>query len=181
MSKYYLFDTNTFITPFNSYYSFDLAPNFWAGIKDKIEDGTIPVLDKVYDELIKGNDDKPRNDKSKDDKLRKWLLSLDIRNKVVHKTPSIITKYSEILGYIQTSGLYKPKALTEWSNIQVADPWLIAAACVNQYAIVTFETPNGNLSPTSPSARPKIPDISKVFGVECTGLFEVMRRLSIKI
>lgn len=170
MTKRYLLDTNTFITPYKRYYPFDLAPNFWVHLKGKIEDGNIVILDKVYEELVKG-----------DDELKDWVVDLSIHNKVVHKEPIIIAKYGEILTYIQNSGLYKPRALAEWSDIQVADPWLIAAACAHQYTIVTFETPNGNLSKSAPSAHPKIPDVARTFGVECKNLFEIMRELSISL
>jgi len=163
----FMVDTNTIITPCKKYYPFDLVPSFWSFLEARIKDGSIVILDKVYNELVAGEDD-----------LTDWLKGIAPISLIEHKNPDIIKKYSDILTYIQTCGFYKPKALTEWSNIKVADPWLIASACVFDYTVVTFEEPNGNLSKSQPCSRSKIPDICKVFDVECTNLFEVMRRLS---
>lgn len=166
----FLMDANSFITPYQLYYPFDLAPNFWRCMENKISDGSIVILDKVYDELIRGGD-----------ALSDWIEHINPITVVSHKEPNIIKKYGDILTYIQTSGFYKTKALTEWADINVADPWLIACADVLQYTIVTFEKPNGNLSKTSPSAHTKIPDVCKEFGVENKDLFYMMRTLSFNL
>ncbi len=163
----FMIDTNSLITPYQMYYPFDLVPNFWRCMTANIEDGNIVLLDKVYNELLKGQDD-----------LTDWLLSIEPITKIEHKQPGIISKYSEILSHLQTSGFYTPKALAEWSDIRIADPWLIACASVREYSIVTFEKPNGNLNKTSPSSHPKIPDVCNVFGVKHGNLFDMMRSLN---
>lgn len=168
MIKTFLFDANTFIAPFNSYYAFDITPNYWDNVKKSIGRGEIVVLDKVYDEVVKG-----------DDELSEWMIDVAKDSKLSCAEPNVIAKYREILMYVQNSGFYKAKALSEWSSLQVADPWLIASAIVHKQTIVTFETPNGNLNANYPSSRPKIPDVSKAFDVECKNLFEIMRVLSI--
>ena len=162
-------DANSVITPYKRYYPFDLAPNFWKFMESKIADGTVVLIDKVYDELVAGGDE-----------LTDWLLGIEA-NLVNHKNPDVINKYGEILAYIQNCGYYKSKALTEWADIRVADPWIIACANVFEYTVVTFEEPNGNLSKSSPCSRPKIPEICKEFDVSCTNLFDMMRKLSFDI
>jgi len=166
----FLIDTNSLITPYRMYYPFDLAPNFWRCMETRIKDGSIVILDKVYDELLKGKD-----------ALSNWLVGIGPFNQIEHKDPSIIKKYGEVLAHIQTSGFYKPKALSEWSNNNVADPWLIACASVLKYTIVTFEGPNKSLSKAFPSSDPKIPDVCKEFGVVHKNLFDMMRALSFNI
>lgn len=166
----YLIDTNSFITPYHMYYPFDLVPNFWRCMAEKIIDGSIVLLDKVYDELMVGGDE-----------LSTWLSGISPLTRIEHKELRIINKYSDVLKHIQTSGFYTPKALAEWSDIHVADPWLIACASVFDFILVTFELSNKNLSKNSRSSKPKIPDVCKEFGVVHKNLFDMMRALSFNI
>lgn len=96
-------------------------------------------------------------------------------------TPLIISKYQEVLQYVQTCGLYKEQALQTWAPSQIADPWLIAAAAVNNYTIITFEVSSGGLSVKTPNKNAKIPDVAKAFGVKTQNLFYMMRALGIRI
>jgi len=166
----FLVDANTFISPYRGYYPFDLAPRFWRDLEDKIAVGSIAILDKVFNELNAGGD-----------KLSEWLSNINSCTKITHKNPEIIAVYRDILAHIQSSGLYTQKALLEWSDNSIADPWLVACAKVNSFTIVTFEAPNANLNKQSPSSHPKIPDICKVFGVAYMNLFDMMRALSINV
>lgn len=59
--------------------------------------------------------------------------------------------------------------------------WLIAAAMVHGYIIVTFERSDGNLTATMKRGKVKIPDVARHFNVECIDLYEMMRRLHIQI
>jgi hypothetical protein len=48
-------DSNILITPSNDYYSFDFRMHpYWNFFKQNVIDGNIIILDKVYDETIKG-------------------------------------------------------------------------------------------------------------------------------
>ena len=98
-----------------------------------------------------------------------------------HVTPEIIGKYQEVLQYVQNCGLYKEQALQAWAPGHIADPWLIAAASVNNYTIITAETPSGGLNPKTPNKNAKIPDVAKTFGVRTNNLYYMMRQLGIKI
>ena len=99
---------------------------------------------------------------------------------VDHRTPVIIDKYQEVLTHIQTSiKLYNSKALTEWSDNNRADAWLVAASIANGYNLVTFERPNSSLG-TRLTSHPKIPDVAAHFGVKCVNLYEMMRDLGFK-
>lgn len=166
----FLIDANSLITPYLTYYSFDLAPPFWTQIERLIKDGKIAVLDMVKNEIMQGKD-----------KLKEWVNNLEINTYIDHREPIILKKYSAILQYIQNNPCYKPSALTEWSRENVADPWLIAAASVYNYTLVTFEVPNKGLNTRNPSKNAKIPDIAEEFDVEVVNLFHMMRRLDVKL
>lgn len=164
----FLIDSNSFMTPYRQYYAFDLAPTFWAELSKHAS--KIILLDMVKAEIDKGKDD-----------LADWL---DKQSGFViynHITQEIIHKYQEVLQYVQNCGLYKVQALHAWAHEDVADPWLIAAAAVNRYTIITVEVPSGGLSHKNKNKVAKIPDVAKAFGVKTYNLFYMMRRLGIKI
>ena len=89
--------------------------------------------------------------------------------------------HQTIIQYIPKCGLYKAKAVTQWSGESIADPLLIATAIDFQFPIITLERPTGNLSPNQPSKNPKIPDVANNFGVECISLFDFMRKMNFKL
>ena len=115
----FLIDANSLITPYLTFYSFDLAKTFW--------------------------------------------------------------NHGEVLRHIQENPVYKPAALTEWSREEVADPWLIAAAAVGNYTIVSFENKNKGLNTRNPSKNAKIPDVAEVFKVEVQNLYYMMRVLKFSL
>lgn len=165
----FLIDTNSFLTPFNNYYPFDLMPKFWVQLKSELLIRNVVLLDMVRDEIMTVDDD-----------LSRWL-NHRLRSLVVsHKDARIVTIYSQILNYLQTVGFYTPRALAEWSKETVADPWLIGAAATYEYTIVTYEKTNGNLSTKNKTSRPKIPDVANAFDVKCENLFYMMRKLNFK-
>lgn len=149
VKKKYLIDTNVLATPYRSYYPFDFAPLFLEQMVPLIQNGTIVIFDKVYEELTKGTDE-----------LTEWLLQVAKDKIMTSKEEKILLQYQDILTYIQDSSNYTDQALRSWSSLETADPWLIAAAKVHNYDIVTFETSAGKI--TNPSRNPKIPDVAKV-------------------
>ena len=168
-SETFLIDANALITPYRFYYAFDLAPSFWEKLASEFKNNRIVLLDKVKDELLKGEDD-----------LTYWIKSNEeIISVCDYKTESVIANYQSVLQYLQTSGLYKESALAAWGPANIADPWLIAAAKANGYTVVTLEAPSGGLSPKAPNRIAKIPDVAKALGVKTSSLFEMMRTLGI--
>lgn len=168
MDEKFLLDANTFITPFQNYYPFDFAQGFWKQFAVKLKLDSVHILDIAKSEIMKGEDE-----------LSAWLNSISDANIVDRRDAAIIVKYGEILRFLQDSPLYSEKALRNWSDIHIADPWLIAAASALGYTLITFETSAGVISIGSPSGRPKIPDIAKRFNVKCVDLFYFMRKMNI--
>lgn len=165
MSKnVFLFDANSFITPYLAYYPFDFAKNFWVQLAKHIANGDIAILDLVKAEILQGNDS-----------LKDWMETLSIANYIDHRDPDIIENYSSVLTHIQFNACYRPAALTEWAKANVADPWLIAVAKAKGYTIITFEESNKGLNPRNPSKIAKIPDVAREFNVKTGNLFYMMR------
>ena len=52
----FLLDANTFITPKNSYYGFDLAPGFWTWLERAHAAGWVASVEAVRQELCRGGD-----------------------------------------------------------------------------------------------------------------------------
>ena len=169
LSDKYTLDTNALITPYRSYYSFERAPRFWSELMSAMERGDILLIDRVYQELVRT-----------DDALSNWIKQSEELTVIGTKAQDILEKYSEVLNYVQTNNCYNDKALREWSDAGVADPWLVAVASVQGLVVVSFETPNAGLNPTNPSSSPKIPDACRYFSVDTVDLFTMMDDLGIK-
>jgi len=54
--KVYLLDTNVFIEPYRTFYSFDYGMAFWDFLKYQAKNGQIFSIDKVYTELSRIED-----------------------------------------------------------------------------------------------------------------------------
>ena len=151
-SETFLIDANALMTPYRFYYAFDIAPSFWDKLADAFKRKQILLLDKVKDEVLKGDDD-----------LTKWIKdNEEIIDVCDYKTASVISNYQAVLQYIQTCGLYRESALAAWVPANIADPWLIAAAKANNYTIVTLEAPSVGLSTKTPNRSAKIPDVASI-------------------
>ena len=165
----FIIDSDALITPYRSFYSFDFLPKFWSFAEQNIVAKNIMILDKVYDEIV-----------DEGDALSNWLVNVINIEMVSSKDSTLITHYSDILNYINTSPLYKNEALNSWASNTSADAWLIAAALTHSYTVITFERPNAGLNDRQPSKDAKIPDICKQFNVKCENLYYMMRQLDFK-
>lgn len=168
MSEVFLLDANSFVTPYQNYYSFDIASGYWKQLQTILLRDDVVVMDVVKSEIEKG-----------EDSLTEWLTSIKELVILDRREQSILLKYSAVLKFLQDSPLYSDKALRAWSDVNVADPWLIATASVKGYTLVTFEQSAGIISPQNPSGKPKIPDIAREFGVKCVNLFYFMKIMKI--
>jgi len=53
----YLLDANVFIAAKNTYYPVDRDPEFWEWLIHQGEQGSVKIVQEVYDEIHGGNDD----------------------------------------------------------------------------------------------------------------------------
>ena len=168
----FLVDTNALITPYQQYYPFDFAKSFWDQIRSCIESGKIAILDMVKLELQNGDENDP---------LKRWIEETEIQLFVDHREPSILEQYANVLQYVQDCGFYNDTALATWSQLTVADPWLIATAKAKGYVLVTFETNIHVLDEKNKTKRVRIPDVANHFGVKIVNLFDMMRELRVHL
>ena len=88
----FLIDSNIFITPYQNFYPFDIAPSFWNQLKNKLALDEVSVLDVVRDEVIAG-----------DDELSDWLKQIQGMH--------ILQEYTKVLSYLQNDPHYTERAL----------------------------------------------------------------------
>ena len=172
--KRYLIDSNSLISPYRTFYQFDLIPSFWIWFKQTYDE-SIFLVDKVRDELChaKGNNR---------DELQLWVEAncLD-KEKVIlpNSDMAVLTEYANVLDYIHTSPAYKQGSYDAWAEFEKADPWLIALAKAHDYTIVTMEERNLNLNDKNPTSKePRIPDVCMALNVECINLYELMHEVN---
>ena len=164
----FLLDANALITPYNQYYAFDLVPSFWKALSKQIKTKRIALLDVARNEI-------------NNEELSDWIVKQEELIIFNHIEAKVIEEYRRVMQYVNDCGLYLKSAFDLWAQEKVADPWLIAAASVNQFVIITTEVPSGGLGINNPNKEAKIPDVAKAFDVECRDVFSFMRALGIRI
>lgn len=169
--KQYLIDSNSLISPYRTFYQFDLIPAFWDWFKQTY-DKSIYLVDKVRDELCHATG-------VNKDQLQLWIEGNCLsKGKIItpNTDSNVLSEYKKILKYIKDADIYTQRSFDEWSLIEKADPWLIAIAKVYGYTIVTMEERDRNLNPKFPTRKePRIPDVCAALGVDCINLYELMK------
>lgn len=156
----YCLDTNVFFTPSNFYYPMDFAPAYWDMIDKHIADGSVFIIEQVYQELTKGTSDvcdwiKER----KTDTFVKEMYDEDTQ-KLFQKIADHVLKE------------YKPEVASEF--LSGADPWIIAVCKVHEAVLVTNETYSTS------KKKVKIPNICHEFEVNYINDFAMIRELKAK-
>lgn len=169
--KKYLIDSNSLISPYRTFYQFELVPSFWKWLKP-VYDHSIYLVDRVRDEV------RPTTIEANKDDLQIWIEQNCLsKDKVIlpNTDVNVLNNYAKVLEYVDSTPFYSPRSYDQWTAFEKADPWLIAIAKTYDYTIVTMEVRNNNLSSTSPTSKePRIPDVCDALGVECINLFELM-------
>jgi hypothetical protein len=151
--KYFL-DTDVFISAKNLHYGLDFCPAFWEWLIDRNRAGRVFSIDKVKDEIERGEDE-----------LAAWARVLDQRffQKTSAKiSPALIT----VSNWVNNNG-YTPSAKDTF--FQAADYWLIAHALTSGYAVVTHERP------TATPNKVKIPNVCLGLDIKVMSPFEMLR------
>jgi predicted nucleic acid-binding protein len=158
----YLLDTNVFIEAARRYYAFDLAPRFWESLLQHSENGRVLSVDRVRQELERGNDE-----------LARWVKGHFRQAFASTDEAGVIQAFGEIMNWVQAQGQFTGAAKAEFANN--ADGWLVAYARVNRCVVVTHEV-------MAPDARRKvpIPNICHAFGVQNGDTFEMLRTLGVR-
>ncbi len=175
--KVYLLDTNIFIEPYRTFYSFDYGTAFWDFLKYQAKNDQILSIDKVYTELSR-IEDQLFDWVERNLKPSGFFRSTEDRN--------VLKNYREIIQWAEHKrGKFKNEAIEEFKEEDNADPWLVAYAMhyrdrksvfKKEIVIVTQEKLDRNRKNKIP-----IPIVCEEFSVECCDLFTMPRELGFKI
>jgi hypothetical protein len=175
--KVYLLDTNIFIEPYRTFYSFDYGTAFWDFLKYQAKNGQIFSIDKVYTELSRI-----------EDQLFNWIEENLKPLGFFHSTEdrNVLKNYKKIIQWAEGKrGTFIDEAIKEFKEEDNADPWLVAYALhykdmksvfKKEIVIVTQEKLDLNRKNKIP-----IPIVCKEFSVEYCDLYTMLRELGFKI
>jgi hypothetical protein len=158
----YVLDANVFIQAARRYYAFDLAPGFWQSLIDHAATGRIRSIDRVKQELLRGNDD-----------LANWAKR-DFAH-AFHSTdePDVTGAYRDVIAWVQSQAQFFDAAKAEFAN--VADGWLVAFAKAKGCIVVTHEV----LAPGRQNNVP-IPNVCQALDVPFVDTFQMLRNLGVR-
>lgn len=175
----YIIDTSSIITPHRNYYNVDIAPSFWDKLLNVINrsDGNVFIIDKVKEEILRGND-----------YLIGWVNSVDEHKVLESETNEDVLKtYEKISLWVNNHNHYNERAKEQFLDAEKADAFLIAYAKAynnkdnnkEEIIIVTEErpSPDGALS----RKKIKIPDVCIQLNINWIHLFDFMKKLDIKL
>ena len=135
-SKKYCFDTSCFIDPWHNFYSRKSHASYWDDfILKKIMDGDIVVLEEMYKEIER-----------KDDDLCAWFKD----NNIDEKGGLLIKTDSELAYKVTKLSTQYPRLSDSTRGRSITDPFLIAYAKENNVSVVTLKKLSGNQG-TAPS------------------------------
>jgi predicted nucleic acid-binding protein len=159
----YLLDSNVFITAARNYYAFDVVPSFWENLARLVKDERIQSIDRVRDELLRGNDS-----------LADWINKTIPEAFKSTRDDAVAAKYKDIIAWAQGRPQYKQAAKNQFAG--VADGWLIAYALTYSMTVVTNEAPDPNNK-----RKVLIPIICDEFSVPYVDTFKMLREIGVKI
>ncbi|MCA1931982.1 MAG: DUF4411 family protein [Calditerrivibrio sp.] len=168
MSLRFVIDSNVFIEAARRYYSFDFGTKFWDFLVEQAKEGVLCSIDKVFNELNKGD---------KTDLLKQWANDKFKNYFYPTNNNEIINSYKEIIQFVaKKNNQYSQQAIDEFLSEKVADAWIIAFAKHNNLIVVTHESFN-------PSSKKKvlIPNVCKDFNIKYITTFEMLKELNFRL
>lgn len=157
----YLLDANILITANGSYYPIDQVPEFWTWLQHQATSGHVKIPLEVMEEVLVGRGADPLIDwLSKDNNTDLLLLEEAVDATLVQRV--VTTGYANDLTDDEVEKIGR-------------DPFLIAYALSkpSERCVVTTEVSR----PSAQRQNRKIPDVCRLFGVECCGPFVLNRKL----
>ena len=163
----YLIDSNTFMTAARNFYSFDFGEKFWDFLIQEAQNGKLKSIDKVYEEINRG-----------DDALKNWANEKFLNYFLSTKDDQIIQKYAELMQWAENqSNHYTRNAVDEFMKEDNADPWLIAYALAKKnITLVTFE----RLKKEQKNRIP-IPNVCDDFEIMYCDLYQMLKNLKFQL
>ena len=158
----FVLDANVFISAHRTYYAFDIVPCFWRMLVELAEKGLVASIDRVKEELQKG-----------EDPLKIWALSEFDQWFLPSTTDEVVDSFRQLMEWTFGNPDYEDVAKNQFAD--VADSWLVAFAKAYNYVVVTHEQPKN-----SPK-KIYIPNACKAMGVQYMNTFEMFRKLNVKL
>ena len=158
----YLLDANVFIEAARRYYAFDLAPKFWESLALHAEKGEIQSIDRVKQELERGNDE-----------LATWATAQFSEAFASTDEEDVTVSYSEIISWVQIQDQFSDAAKADFAS--GADGWLVAYAKSKGFIVVTHEVLDPNIMRKVP-----IPNVCEEFGMSYVDTFEMLRQIGVR-
>lgn len=163
MAEIYILDANVFIQAARMHYAFDLVPTFWQALIVQASQGRVRSIDRVRDEILRGNDE-----------LAEWVKSQFNDSFLSTDDDDIFTSYREIIAWAEHQTQFTPAAKAEFAR--VADGWLVACARARGGVVVTHEKFQAGTR-----NRVLIPNVCRAFGVPAIDTFAMMRTLGVRL
>lgn len=158
----YLLDTNVFIEAARRYYAFDLAPKFWDTLIQEANRGVIESIDRVKQELAKGQDE-----------LADWINADFGQAFCSTNDAAVFECYAQLVTWVQDQEQFTDAAKADFAS--GADGWLVAYAMARERVVVTHEVPSADIKRKVP-----IPNMCDAFEVEYVDTFSMMRDLGVR-
>lgn len=158
----YVLDASVFMEAARRYYAFDFAPRFWEGLVEHARDGRVMSIDRVQEELARGNDE-----------LASWANGRFGSAFLPTEAPEVIDVYRELMEWVQSQDQFLDAARAEFAS--KADGWLVAYARANGCVVVTQDVLNLDVRRKVP-----IPNLCEAFDVRWIDTFAMMRDLGIR-
>ncbi len=137
-------------------------PGFWLTLEHQAGAGRLASIDRIQDDLEKGNDALADWAKAHED----VFLSTD--------SDGVLARYAELMQWVHGQDGLQDAAKFAYASAE--DGWLVAYASAKRWVVVTHEQP-------SPYARRRvpIPTVCEAAGVRFVNLFEMLRGLGVKL
>lgn len=165
IKQLYVLDTSVLTQAHRVYYPFDIAPPFWNFLISQVGSNQIVSIDRVSDEILKGNDE-----------LAEWTKNkFSNAFKNTKNNLDIIDSYSRLMKWANEQTQYSDAAKDEFARAENADPWIIAYAIVNNCIVVSQEVLKREIKRKIP-----IPNVCEDFQVKYIDTFTLLRELSFK-
>lgn len=154
----YLLDTNFFIQGHRKYFPFDIMPGVWEFVIDQCKAGTLASIDKVFDEILDGDD------------LADWARAApgDLFRSTADAR--VQAAYQRVMNWVVSN---PPHSQDQKARFAAgADGWIVAFAMVHNCIVITEEQ-----LVDSTSSKVKIPNACKQFRVQYGDRLVLLREL----
>ena len=158
----FVLDANVFVEAARRYYAFDLAPKFWGSLIQYAESGHIQSIDRVKQELERGQDE-----------LAAWAKRDFSQGFASTDEVDVVSCYGDIMTWVQGQNQFSAAAKSDFAS--GANGWLVAHANVKNYVVVTHEVLNPEIQRKVP-----IPNVCQEFNVQHVDTFEMLRQLGVR-